>query len=111
MPVIIHPDKMKIHSQGEGWRITTLADGDSIGAEAIISRRWSLAPESRGPNTTHGNIEQLMYVISGSGVAVVGDDRLPLEPESMLWLEPGDEYYFEAGPLGLEILQGYPPGA
>lgn len=110
MPVIINPEKMKVHSQGEGWRIITLADGEAIGAETIVARRWSLAPQSRGPYTTHGDIEQLLYVISGGGVAIVGDERLPLETETMLWLEPGDGYYFEAGPLGLEILQGYPPG-
>jgi len=110
MPVIINPEQMKIHGLGDGWRVTTLADGEAIGAETIVARRWSLAARSRGPKTTHGDTEQLLYVISGSGVAIVGKERLPLEPETMLWLEPGDAYYFEAGPLGLEILQGYPPG-
>ncbi len=57
-----------------------------------------------------GEAEQLLYVIRGSGVALVNSEQLPLEPESVLWLEPGDRYRIEAGEHGLEILQSYAPG-
>ena len=109
MPIIIHPEEMRTERQGESWSEITLADEEAIGHPAIVARRWSLAPNSRSPQMVHGEAEQLLYVIQGNGVAIVGGEHLPLEPETMLWLEPGDAYHFEAGPEGLEILQGYPP--
>ncbi len=110
MPNILNPEEMNIRHQGDGWTELTLADSQAIGAPAMVARRWSLVPHARGPERVHGEVEQLLYVIRGSGVAIVGDERLPLEPETMLWLEPGDRYQFEAGDAGLEILQGYAPG-
>jgi quercetin dioxygenase-like cupin family protein len=52
----------------------------------------------------------LLYVIRGSGTAVVNGEDMPLNDESVLWLEPGEQYQFIAGADGLEILQGYAPG-
>jgi hypothetical protein len=52
----------------------------------------------------------MLYVIAGSGAAVVGGRRLPLEPESLLWLEPGDRCQLESGAQGLDVLQSYAPG-
>lgn len=110
MPIIVNPEEMIAHRQGEGWTEITLADGHTIGVPAMVARRWILKPGARGPERVHGEVEQLLYVIRGSGTAVVGTEHLPLEPETMLWLEPGDRYHFEAGDEGLEILQGYAPG-
>lgn len=110
MPTIINPDQMKQYEQGEGWRIVTLADAKDIGAPAMVARHWYLDPNAEGPTNTHGDTEQLLYVIKGSGMALVGEEQLPLEPETMLWLEPGDQYQFKAGLDGLELLQGYTPG-
>jgi quercetin dioxygenase-like cupin family protein len=110
MPIIVRPNEMKVYLQGEGWSAITLADSHIIGAPAMVARRWTLKAGARGPEQIHGEVEQLLYVIRGSGTAVVGTEYLPLEPETMLWLEPGDRYHFEAGDEGLEILQGYAPG-
>jgi len=109
MPVLVSSEHMKTERRGEGWTEITLADSQTIGAAAMVARRWTFAPDARGPAITHGSAEQLLYVIRGSGTAVVGDERLPLNPESVLWLEPGDEYHLEAGADGLDILQGYAP--
>jgi hypothetical protein len=49
-------------------------------------------------------------VIGGTGTAIVGDERLPLAPESVLWLESGDRYRVEAGPDGIELLLAEAPG-
>lgn len=110
MPIIIHPEQTRIHARGEDWVEITLADRGAIGQPAMVARRWSLKPGARGPERrVHGQAEHLLYVISGRGTAVVGDERLPLAPESMLWLEAGDRYRLEAGDEGLEVLQGYAP--
>lgn len=110
MALILEPKKTELHMQGEGWKVTTLADSSTIGSSAMVARRWSLDSQARTPLTSHGNYEEILYVISGSGEAVVGDQSFPLKPESILWLEAGDNYQLVAGETGLEILQGYAPG-
>jgi hypothetical protein len=77
----------------------------------MSARRWSLGPNVVGPQVEHGEGEELLYVISGGGFALVGGEQLPLAPESVLWLEHGDRYHLQAGPEGLEILQGCAPDA
>jgi quercetin dioxygenase-like cupin family protein len=110
MPVIIDPKEVNAPQRGEGWSVMTLADGKTIGAPAMVARRWSLEPQARSPEIRHGENEEFLYVIAGSGWAQVGSARFDLEPESMLWLEPGDRYLLEAGAEGLEVLQSYAPG-
>ncbi|MCI0713002.1 MAG: AraC family ligand binding domain-containing protein [Chloroflexi bacterium] len=110
MPVIINPDDMNVTRRGDGWVELTIADADKIGSPAMVARRWTLEPNAHGPLLTQGDAEQLLYVIRGSGTAVVDGEALELERESVLWVEPGETYQFVAGPHGLEILQGYAPG-
>lgn len=110
MPTILNPDQMEQYQQGAGWRIVTVAAAKDIGAPVMVARHWFLDPKTEGPTNTHGDVEQLLFVIKGNGTAFVGEAHLPLEFETMLWLEPGDKYKFVAGQDGLEILQGYAPG-
>ncbi len=110
MPQAVYPEQMNVVAQGTGWRILGLADARVFGAPAMVARRWVLEPGARGPVTTQGDTDQLLYVIQGSGRAQVDDRVLPLEPESVLWVEPGETYRFEAGPEGLQVLQGFAPG-
>jgi quercetin dioxygenase-like cupin family protein len=109
MPIIIKPHEMQTEERRAGWKSTTLADEQAIGAASIVARRWSFEPAGKTETLVHGNVEQLLYVIGGSGTAFANGEELALEPESMLWLDPGDEYRLEAGPDGLEILQGFAP--
>jgi len=110
MPKIVNPSDMASHQSGDGWKIITLADASHIGEAVMVARHWYLDPGTTGPLEVHGNAEQLLYVIKGGGIAIVGEKRLPLERETVLWLEPGDRYQFEAHGDGLEILQGFTPG-
>lgn len=110
MPRVLEPNAMQSEA-GEGWKVITLANAAFIGAPAMVARRWIFQPKVVGPEATLGDVDQLLFVISGSGSAVVDGERLPLELESMLWLEPGERYRFEAGDDGLEILEGFAPGA
>lgn len=106
MPTIIQPDDMQVSEQGPGWRVVTLAATDVAGMEA---RRWLLDSGAHTPEMTHGDVDQLLYVIRGSGQAIANGEVMLLDPEAMLWLEPGDRYAFVAGHNGLEILQGHSP--
>jgi quercetin dioxygenase-like cupin family protein len=109
MPTVINADEIASHS-GDGWRVLELADAASIGAPAMIARCWIFEPGAPGPEATLGQADQLLYVIRGSGQAIVDGQTFDLDRESVLWLEPGEHYHFVAGDDGLEILQGYAPG-
>jgi quercetin dioxygenase-like cupin family protein len=110
MPIIVNTQDVRVTRQGVGWKEITLADAEIIGAPAMVARRWVLEAHAQGPELTQGDTDQLLYVIYGSGNAIVNGEEMPLNKESMLWLEPGEKYHFLAGKDGLEILQGYAPG-
>jgi len=110
MPVIINPEEIRVTRQDEGWAELTLVDTQAIGAPAMVARRWVFESGAPGPELIQGNADQLLYVIRGSGKAIVNGEEFLLADESMLWLEPGERYQFIAGEAGLEILQGYAPG-
>ena len=110
MPIILSPEIMETESTREGWTKTTLADQKTIGTSAIAAQRWSFEPVAFGPEQKQGDTEQLLYVISGGGTVRVNGESLPLEKETLLWLERDDIYQFYAGENGLEVLQGYAPG-
>ena len=107
MPIVVQAKETKLISHGKGWQEIGLADSHTFGADAMIARRWLFEPEAEGPERTHGQEDQLLYVIRGSGTAVVNGESLSLIEESVLWLEPGEIYHFVAGKDGLDILQGY----
>ena len=110
MPIIVNPEEMKVNRTGEGWLEIILADSQTIGAPAMVARRWVLEPGARGPELIQGDADQLLYVIRGRGLAIVDGEEFSLDEESVLWLEPGEHYQFMATNDGLEILQGYAPG-
>jgi quercetin dioxygenase-like cupin family protein len=110
MPIILNPEQTNVTRRGDGWQEITLADAQTIGAPAMVARRWKLDPGARGPELIQGQTDQLLYVIRGSGQAIVDGQTFLLNDESVLWLEPDEPYRFIAGPDGLEILQGYAPG-
>ena len=110
MPVIVNAEDTIVTRQGEGWMEITLSDAKTIGAPAMVARRWILKPGTKGPELVHGDTDQLLYVIKGSGSAIVDGKEMLLTDESVLWLEPGEKYQFITGENALEILQGYAPG-
>jgi hypothetical protein len=46
-------------------------------------------------------------VIQGSSQAIVDGQKFAVEPESVLWLEPGEQYQFIAAETELQILPGF----
>ena len=110
MPIIVNADETKVTRTGPGWTEVTLADAQNIGAPAMIACRWVIEPGAQGPELVQGEVDQLLYVIQGNGLAIVDGQEFPLDDESVLWVEPGERYHFVAGENGLEILQGYAPG-
>jgi quercetin dioxygenase-like cupin family protein len=110
MPIIITAEETTVR-QGEGWTEFILVDTNSASAPPMAARRWVLEPSARGSELVQGEADQLLYVIRGSGRAIVDGQEFGLDPENVLWLEPGEQYRFIAGESGLEMLQGYAAGA
>jgi quercetin dioxygenase-like cupin family protein len=110
MPSIIKPEDMHESQSEEGWSVRTVADAEHLGAPAMVARWWTFNPGVQGPKHTRGKADQILYVIRGSGTAVVDGQTFELDDESVLWLEEDESYYFIAGQNGLEILQGIAPG-
>lgn len=106
MPTTIHTDDVKQTAGGDGWRVFTLADAAAFGAAVMTARRWEIDPGATTDASLMGAGEQLLYVIRGGGSATVDGAVLPLAAESVLWLEPGEQFAFTGGPDGLVILQG-----
>ena len=96
MPIIIAKDQTVIR-QGEGWKEVTLASTQVFDQAAMVARRWVFEAGATGPETTHGDHDQLLYVIAGNGQAMVDGNIFPLDHESVLWIEPGETYHFQAG--------------
>jgi mannose-6-phosphate isomerase-like protein (cupin superfamily) len=109
MPILINAEDVKV-AHGEGWTRLTVADAELIGAPAMVTHRWIFEAKAQGPKLEQGDRDQLLYVIRGSGQAIVNGEEMPLTVENVLWVEPGEQYQFVAGEDGLEILQGYAPG-
>lgn len=110
MPIIINPQDMSETRSEEGWSIRTVADSAHIGAPAMTARWWTFQPGTAGPKQMRGKADNMLYVIRGTGQAVVDGQIFELDDESVLWVEEGETYHFVAGHDGLEILQGYAPG-
>ena len=102
MPTIFSPVDLKTTRVG-GAAHTTLADAAMLGSDALQVERLTLDASAKTPSTTADG-EHFLYVIRGAGTARVGPQSFALEPESMFWLEAGDEYSIAAGAEGIEVL-------
>jgi quercetin dioxygenase-like cupin family protein len=104
MPTIFAPsDLARNHRQGISH--TTLADRALLGTDALQVEHLRVDPGARSQTARASGGERFLYVIRGAGRAQVGAESFPLEPESILWLEPGDTVTLEAGAEALEVLQ------
>lgn len=63
-----------------------------------------------GPDNQHAMSDQWLYVVSGSGRAVVGNETVALEPGVLLLIEAGDTHEINnPGVRPLETLNIYAP--
>jgi len=98
---------MVIGEEGDGWAVRTLADSSHVEGLAMAAKRWNLEGGARTARRQLHRGERFLYVIHGEGAAVIGGERLRLDPECVVWLEPDDAYSLEAGPRGLEVLEAH----
>lgn len=86
----------------------------SIGNERSQAAQMVMAAgESEGDaDNRHRGADQWLFVVSGSGVAVVNGKRYPLRPGSLLLIERGDKHEIKSTGRGdLKTLNIYVPPA
>ena len=105
MPRIIKKVDIQGHPQIPGFQIKSITETLNQDSKVMEVKRLILDPNIISPEFTHNDIDQLLYVIKGDGIAKVNSKEFPLDKESILWLESGEKYLFISGGLGLEILQ------
>ena len=103
MPTIFSSAALTTTRQA-GVAQTTHANRALLGSDALHVEQITLDPGVRTQPAQASDGEHFVYVMRGAGQAHVGTESFPLEPESILWLEPGDTYTFEAGANALTVL-------
>ena len=92
---------------GEGFRVA-IGNRRSQAAEMVIPP----GDAEGGPDNRHRGADQWLYVLSGTGVAIVNRRRHPLRAGSLLLIERGDLHEIRnTGRTALRTLNLYVPPA
>ena len=105
MSVNQHPYKVSIHetesSPGipeRGWLnmdVRWLITRDSVGASNAVFGVTYFPPGASHEIHRHPNAEEVEYLISGSGIAYVGDDAVELSPGEAVFVPQNAYHGFE----------------
>ena len=92
---------------GEGFRVA-LGNGRAQAAEMVLP-----PGESEGdPGNRHRGADQWLYVVAGTGAALMKCRRVPLRPGTLLLIERGDRHEIKNTGRGLlRTLNVYVPPA
>jgi quercetin dioxygenase-like cupin family protein len=91
--------------EGGGQALAVVWPG--VGASMRSMHRISLRPGGSTVRMSHP-MEAAYYVMGGSGTVVAPDtgDATPLVDGSMIHVEPGTAYLYQAGENGMELIGG-----
>ena len=84
-----------------------------LGISAFGVNVMNLPPDyqTKSHDEAESGQEELYVGLAGSGAVVIGDRRLPLDPECAVRVSPGVGRALASGPDGLRVLiVGSPPG-
>ena len=116
MTVDHHPYKVSVHetesSPGipeRGWLdmdVRWLVTADSVGATQTVFGVTYFPPGSKHELHRHPNAEEVEYLISGTGIAYVGDDAVELGPGEAVFV-PQNEYHGFENNSGAEVVMAW----
>jgi uncharacterized cupin superfamily protein len=77
-----------------------------LGLSAFGANVMNLPPdyETKAHDEGESGQEELYVGLAGSGAVVIGEERLPLDPESAVRVGPGTSRLLASGPDGLRVL-------
>lgn len=90
------------------YSITTLIPREDV--ERASAYRIALEPNTESKTSYHKNAEEIYYVLSGGGTAILDGKSYPLADGDLLRLQPGVRHRFLSGDEGLEMLDLHTPG-
>jgi uncharacterized cupin superfamily protein len=97
-------DSAAKHGLGDG-RFHAFMPREPLEMEQTGATFMRLEPGAEVPFAhSHKQAEELYYVASGSGVAVLDDTEQPLKDHDLLRLAPSVTRCLKAGPDGMEVL-------
>ena len=103
MTRLLRRDAIEWDADARGRR-AELAGPSRIEGFGMELSRAEVEPGAEIDAAVGGDGERMLYVIAGTGTAIVGSDELALAPESVLWLQPGEGCRLAAGAEGLAVL-------
>jgi len=105
MPTDEHPYKVSVDTIGRhqgiperGWidmDVRWLVTKDSVGSSQTVFGITYFPPGSRHEIHRHPNVEEVEYLISGSGIAYVDDDAISLGPGEAVFVPRNAYHGFE----------------
>lgn len=77
-----------------------------LGITAFGAQIMDLPPDysTRSHDESETGQQELYVALRGSGAVVLGDERLPLDPEHMVRVDAGNGRVVSSGPDGLRVL-------
>ena len=121
MTVNYHPYKVSVHetesSPGipeRGWLdmdVRWLVTADSVGATQTVFGVTYFPPGSKHELHRHPNAEEVEYLISGTGIAYVGDDAVELGPGEAVFVPQNEYHGFENNSDAEVVMAWYYAGA
>jgi uncharacterized cupin superfamily protein len=77
-----------------------------LGLSAFGANVMNLPPdyETKAHDESESGQEELYVGLAGAGAVVIGEERLPLDPESAVRVAPGTSRVLASGPEGLRVL-------
>jgi uncharacterized cupin superfamily protein len=77
-----------------------------LGLSAFGANVMNLPPdyETKSHDEAGSGQEELYVALAGAGAVVVGEERLPLDPERAVRVAPGTSRVLASGPDGLRVL-------
>jgi mannose-6-phosphate isomerase-like protein (cupin superfamily) len=92
---------------GEGFRIAITTDRSQAAVMVV-----PVGDKEGGPDNRHRGADQWLYVVAGTGMAIVNAKRYKLQPGSLLAIEAGDLHEIpNTGSESLQTLNFYVPPA
>jgi quercetin dioxygenase-like cupin family protein len=121
MSVNQHPYKVSVHetesSPGipeRGWvdmDVRWLITKDTVGAAKTVFGVTYFPPGAKHELHRHPNAEEVEYLVSGSGVAYVGDDAIELGPGEAAFVPQNEYHGFENNSDAEVVMAWYYAGA